>query len=334
VRENDSDAAASPPPSPGYDPGVRSIPVTILGGSDRKPGVLPESGGALHPLATYKGVAIRVEGRPLVAWLVERLLAAEGFGPVTIAGPAQVYAPLGLAARIVDTDASVARNLRAAIEAHESAGAGPMAVLACDVLPSTAELVALRARYEADAPCALWFPFVRVPKDLGRLGAFAWKPEYRVVLPSGEEVPILPGHLGLFDPATLRLPLLYRLFDAAYRTRNHSVGYRRAVMLRMVLLSLLVQDVKLLASLKAPSRTLTILRSGLRLARELRAGRIRLAELERLIGRIFLRHHLAGLAPERGIRYPLVDWISLAEDIDTEEEAREVHGEVRPIGML
>lgn len=311
---------------------MRSVPVTILGGSDRKPGTLPESGGALHPLATYKGVAIRVEGRPLVAWLVERLLAARGFGPVTIAGPKKVYGPLGLEARVLDTDASVAQNLRAAIEAHEAAHAGPMAVLACDVLPSTAELVELRARYEEAAPCALWFPFVRVPEDPSRLGAFAWKPEYRVVLPSGESLQILPGHLGVFEPATLRLPLLYRLFDAAYRTRNHSVAYRRAVMLRMVLLSLLAQDVKRLASLQAPSRTLTILGSGLKLAHQLRVGPIRLAELERLIGRIFLRQHHADLAPERGIRYPILDMISLAEDIDTEEEAREIHGEVRPIG--
>jgi len=303
---------------------MRPVPVTILGGSDRKPGSLPESGAGLHPLATYKGAAVRVGGRPLVALLVERLLSSKGFGPVTIAGPARVFDPLELDARILDTDGSVATNLRAAIEAHEASQGGPLAVLACDVLPSTGELDELRDGYEAAAPCALWFPFVRVPRDPRELGAFAWKPVYRVVLPSGEIVGILPGHLGIFDPATLRLPLLYRLFDAAYRTRNHSVAHRRAVMLRTVLLSLVAQDLKLLASLRAPSRTLTIVASGLRLAHELRKGRIRLAELEQLIGRIFLRQHLWGLSPERGIRYPIVDTISLAEDIDTEEEAREL----------
>jgi hypothetical protein len=152
-----------------------------------------------------------------------------------------------------------------------------------------------------------------------------------MVLASGEAVRILPGHLAVFDPAALRLPLLYRLLDAAYRTRNRSVRYRRAVMLRTVLVSLLAQDVKLLATLHAPSRTVTIVRSGLRLAHELRSGRIRLAELELLIGRIFLRARRAGLAPERGVSYPIVDMISLAEDVDTEEEAREIHAEVRPL---
>lgn len=304
--------------------------MTILGGSDRKPGRLPASGGGLHPLATYKGVAIRVDGRPLAAHLVERLRAAHGFGPISIAGPARVYSPLGLEARIVDTDGSVATNLRAAFTAHQSSGGGPLAILACDVLPAAPELSELRARYEQDAPCALWFPFVRVPEERRLLGAFAWKPEYRVLLASGESVRILPGHLGIVDPATLRLPLLYRLFGAAYRTRNHPLPYRRAVMLRTVLLSLLAQDLKLLATLRAPTRTATILTSGLRLARELRAARLSLPELERLIGRIFLRHRQAQMPPERGIRYPLVDLVSLAEDVDTEEEAQAIHGEVRP----
>lgn len=305
---------------------MQPVPVTILCGSDRKPGTLPQGSSELHPLATYKGVAIRIEGRPLVAWLVERLLASKGFGPVTLAGPARVYGELGLDARVVDTDASVARNLRAAIEAHALKGGGPLAVLACDVLPSAAEFGELRARYEEARSCALWFPFVRVPKDLKELGAFAWKPEYTVVLDSGESVPILPGHLGILDPKCLRLPLFYRLLDSAYRTRNHSVAYRRVVMLRTVLLSLLGQDLQRLSRLRAPSRTLTVLRSGFKLAHELRAGRIQLSELEQLVGRIFL-YESAG-----GIRYPIVDMISLAEDIDTEEEARSVHGEVRPLG--
>ena len=213
--------------------------------------MLPESGGALHPLATYKGVAIRIGGRPLVAWLVERLLASKGFGPVTIAGPAHVYEPLGLPARLLDTDASVAQNLRVAIEARE---AGPLAVISCDVLPSVAELAELRARYEEARPCALWFPLARVPKDTRELGAFAWKPEYSVVLDSGESVHILPGHLGILEPASLRLALVYRLFDAAYRTRNRSLAYRRGVMLRTVLFSP-----------RSPGRTWKIVGSGLRL---------------------------------------------------------------------
>jgi hypothetical protein len=90
-------------------------------------------------------------------------------------------------------------------------------------------------------------------------------------------------------------------------------------MVRTVLLSLLVRDVQLLLRLRVPSRTVTVLTSGLRLAHALRRGNLRLTELERLVGRIFLRSHVRD---EHGIRYPIVDTVSLAEDVDTEEEAR------------
>jgi len=318
----------------------RSIPVTILAGSDRKPGALPESGAGLHPLASYKGVTVRVDGRPILALLVERVAAAEGFGPVAVAGPARLLEPLGLEASIVDTDGSVATNLRAAIEAHRarapcgSAGS-PMAVLACDVLPTALELSELRARFEADDPCALWFPFVRVPEeadDPGGLGAFAWKPAYRFLAGPGERhVRILPGHLGIFAPGALRLPLVYRLLDSAYRTRNRSVAYRRIVMLATVALSLLAQDAKLLSGLHVPDRTATVVSNGLRLASRLRRGTLRLAELEHLIGRIVLRTHAPDgrTAWPGGVRFPIVDLVRLAEDVDTEEEARAIEREVQ-----
>lgn len=303
-----------------------SVPVTILGGSDRKAGALPESGARLHPLTAYKGAAIEIGGRPLIAVLVERLRAAEGFGPIAIAGPARIYAPLGLDVEIVDTDGSVAANLEAAIEHRRKTHEGAQAVIACDIVPTAEELTQLRALYGEAGPCALWFPFVRVPEDPAALGAFAWKPVYRLVDSEGKEtVRILPGHLGIFEPRMLRLPLLYRLLGLAYRTRNRSVGYRRSVMLRAVLLSLLGQDLWLLARLRAPVMTWTVVSSGLRLARELRAGRLRISELEELVGRIFLRRHVPH-AGELRIRYPVVDVVSLAEDIDTEEEAREVEG--------
>lgn len=304
---------------------MRSIPVTILAGSDLAPSTLPASGAGLHPLAAYKGATIRVGGRALLELLAERLAAAGGFGPLSVAGPARVVEPLGLEARVIDTDGSVGANLRAAIEAHVAAGGGPLAVIACDVLPSAGELAELRARYERDGARALWLPFVRVPEDPAELGAFAWKPVYRVV-PSGaaEAVRILPGHLAVFDPAALRLPLLYRLFDASYRSRNRSVGVRRAALLRTVLLSLLAQDVRLLAALRLPSRTVTVVTSGLALARALRRGSIASVELERLVGRIFLRTH----APHPvGIGFPIVDQVSLAEDVDTEEEAGQLERE-------
>ncbi len=301
------------------------IPVAILGGSDRVASALPASGAGLHPLATYKGAALRVDGRALVEVLVERVRASGAWGPVTVVGPARVYGPLGLDAAILDTDGSVATNLRAAIDAHTARSDGPLAVLACDVLPTADELARLAALHAAAAPCALWFPLVRRPADARELGAFAWKPTYPVARGDEDEPErVLPGHLGVFDPRALRLPLLYRLFDAAYRTRNRSLRLRRAVMLRTVLLSLLARDVLLLLRLRAPTRTASVVSNGLRMARQIEGGRVPLPGVEQLIGRIFLR---ADAPHEDAVRFPVVDVVSLAEDVDTEEEARQLRAE-------
>lgn len=306
------------------------VPLTILGGSDHRPAELPSE--ELHPLGEYKGVGVRVGGRPLIEVLVERVARSRGFGPITIAGPRRVYEPLGLDATLLDTDASVAGNLRVAIEHHVALHEGPLAVLACDVLPGTDELDRLREAQAAEpVPPALWFPFVRVPSDPDELGAFGWKPTYRMIPPSADAerapVAILPSHLCIFEPRALRLGLLYRLMDLAYETRNHSVGYRRRVILRRVLTSLLGRDLSKLVRLRAPVVTITVLRSGLRLARRLRSGAIEIEELEQLIGRIFLdplRQATLGLG---GIRYPITDVTSLAKDVDTVEEARSLAGD-------
>lgn len=304
------------------EPSTPPIPVTILGGSDRRPGHLPE--GDLHALATYKGIGIRVSGRPIAAHLVERLRAAAGFGPIAIAGPARAYGALGLGADLIDTDGSVADNLRAAIE-HHGLRPEPLAVLACDVLPSVAELRQLRADYDRDAPVALWFPFVRVPEDPDRLGVFAWKPKYHIApAPGAPPERILPGHLAVFHPSSLRLPLLYRLLSLAYSTRNRSVAHRKRAMLRSVLAGLLGADLRRMVRLRPPTLTATVISSGLRLARLLRQKNMERGELERLIGRIFVRRE----APVRGIRHPFCDIVSLAEDVDTEEEARAIGGSV------
>ena len=304
---------------------MRAIPVAILGGSGGAPALLPASGAGLHPLAAYKGAALRVGGRPLIEHLVERLGAVEGFGPVTVVGPGRIYGPLGLAAEVLDSDGSVASNLRAAIELCAPDG-GSLAVLACDVLPTGAELGQLRRLYER-APCRFWLPFVRKPADPDQLGVFAWKPSYRMLRAPGEEpVDILPGHLCIFEPATLRLPLLFRLMDAAYRTRNRPLSTRLVALLSRALLGLLAIDLGLLVRLRAPTRTGSSVSNGLRLAAKVRAGRLEVDELRRIIATIFLRERLRDLSLDECIGFPIVDVLSLAEDVDTEEEARALEG--------
>ena len=311
----------------------RQIPITILAGSDRSPGHLPESGAGLHPLAVYKGAEVEVGGRHLIELLVEQIAACEGFGPITIAGPAAVYAALDLGdVRWVDTNGSVATNLHAAVDDHlgrHDPGV-PMAMVAYDVILSAAELDQLRQLYETDQPCAMWLPAVRMPENKEALGPFAWKPSYTFLRDDrsdemeGEPVQVLPGHLAIFHPQSLLLPLLYKLMDLAYRTRNHSVALRRRVMIRSILGTLLLQDLRLLFSCHLPRLTFAVVSNGLRLARGLRQGSLTIAGLEHVIEGMFLRHARDPRSgPGNGIRLPLVDILSLAEDIDTEEEAEQ-----------
>jgi len=316
---------------------MERIPITILGGSDRKRSRLPDRASGMHPLAAYKGAALRIDGQPLALILARRLLASGGFGPVSIAGPARIFQPLvedlwgpdepGPAPSVIDTDSTVAMNLKAAIGHHEAHHEGPLGILACDVLPTTPELTDLRARFEAARPVAIWLPFIKSPPDPAELGAFAWKPKYRIVpaepeLEGHEALPVLPGHLGILKPSRLRLRLLFRLMDAAYRTRNRPVASRSWAMLWRVSGSLLWADLQRLMTLKPPTRTISVVVAGLRLSAALRSRQLEAAELERMVADVFLHHEYRRLP--RPIVLPMLTTLTLAEDIDTAEEAASV----------
>ena len=139
---------------------------------------------------------------------------------------------------------------------------------------------------------------------------------------AGEEaVSVLPGHLTIVDPASLRLAFLYRLFELAYRTRNRPIRYRRSYILRHVLWSLIQQDVLHVLSLRLPTLTWDVVRSGVRDAARLRSGSITREQLEASLRLVFVRRRHRRRYPERRIRTPLMPGLSLARDIDTVEEA-------------
>lgn len=303
---------------------MQSVPITILAGSDLRAAAAQGPTAGLHPLAAYKGAAIRVGDRPIVAVLCERLQRTPGFGPIRIAGPRAVYETVHEMDELIDTDGSVGENLRAAIEHHERcSGDRPMGLMATDVLAPTEGLLELREQFENSRPCALFFPLVRRPHDKSALAEFAWKPSY-AIRPDCDSpaVPVLPGHLGFVDPGALRLPLLYRLIDGAYSARNRSIASKRRALIANVVLGLLGTDARLMLRLRAPTRTLTALTRGLGIARKLRTRSLRLEELESAIGHIVVRRSYRRGTVTRAIRLPLVDDLWLAEDVDTAEEQR------------
>jgi len=303
---------------------MQKIPAIILGGGDDRPTKLPQGGEALHPLCGYKGVEIRIGGRPIVEHLVERLQASQALDPVYIAGPARVYRGLRHTARLIDTDTTFGGNIFAATEWVRVRHPGlPVAFTTCDVLPEAATLQGLLEDYHRGARCDIWFPLVRVPADRDRLGPSGWKPVYRVVPhDGGRAVEVLGGHVVIVEPDSLRLGFLCRLFDLAYRTRNRSIDRRRRVIVRGLLRELLGMDLRRIAAWRRPNLTWTILRAGVTTARQLREGTVTCQQLERALAAILVERS----PRESRVRVPVVDALSLALDIDTEEEARAMGG--------
>jgi hypothetical protein len=303
--------------------------MVILAGSDRRPVVLPADARHEHPLSGYKGVDVVIGGRTLVETVIDRVRATGCFDPVYLVGPAAAYGRIPHVA-LIDADGSFGENIETALRTVSRAHPGsPVAFITCDILPSTATLCELLADYDRQPPCDLWFPLVRAPQDRQRLGVSAWKPGYRVVPAAGQAaVNVLPGHLVLVDPAALRVEFVCRLGQLAYRTRNRPINYRRTVLVRGLAGALLYQDLRHLLAGRAPNVTWSVLTAGIAAARKLKAGTILRSELEDALRKIFITARHRKRNPDRRVRLPIVEALSLALDIDTEEEARAAGGSV------
>ena len=306
------------------------IPIVILAGADRKPATLPEQGRDKHPLVGYKSVDVRIEGRTLIETVVQRLEASGGFFPIYIAGPREVYEKYAGNARLIHTDGAFGDNVRASVE-HVQAEYpdSPVGFTVCDILPEPATLARLLSNYAEHAPCDLWAPMVRSPRRPEKLGASAWKPAYGII-PENEDAPVrvLPGHLVVGDPRALRLKFVYRLIDLGYSTRNRSIDYRRGQMFRGILANMLMQDLRLLARFRLPLFTWSVMRAVIPAARLLRKGTITQRRLEETTRRVFVKQRHRWAHPDRRVVVPIVEELSMARDIDTEEEAAELGGSV------
>ncbi len=300
----------------------KSVPLIVLGGSDRRPAYMPPGGRSKHPLAGIKGVDVKIGGRPLIEVVIDRIRQANAFDPIYVAGPGHAYRSLSDGVSI-DTDGGFGRNIQVGVEtARRLHGDGPLAITTCDIIPDPGEMRAVVEDFWGHSPLDFFFPIVAAPRNPERLGASEWKPRYHVK-PEGESapLPVLPGHLAIFDSAALRWKFMYRLMDLAYRTRNRPILYRNTYMARRLLWIMLVQDFIHLLNLRLPTFTWDTLLSGTWAARRLKEKVIQQSELELAIRRMFIKRRHRRKYPERKVRMPVVDAMSLARDIDTQEEA-------------
>ena len=303
------------------------IPLIILAGNDPRPPQLPSGSEDLHPIVGAKAVDLRVGGRPLISWVLERTQASPAFGAVYVGGSRAAFEGVALGgAEMIDTDGSFGENIRTTLVVVVARHPGqPVAFLTCDVLPEPEELTCLMADYGAHAPVDFWFPVVIAPQDEEKLGASAWKPRYRVAHErGGEPHSLLPAHILIVDPAALRLPLLFRAFELAYSTRNQRVLPRLFRMVRSLVASLIGQDIRLLFRGTLPTVTLSVIGNGIALGVRLHRGVMSAEELSERFQKMFVRRRHRKANPDRKGRVFLVDALSLAKDIDTVEEAREM----------
>ena len=78
----------------------------------------------------------------------------------------------------------------------------------------------------------------------------------------------------------------------------------------------------------AATLTWSVLRVGIAAARELRDGTITRERLEQALRTIFVKSRHRRKFPGRRVQLPIVEALSLALDIDTEEEARAAGGNI------
>jgi hypothetical protein len=304
------------------------IPLIILAGSAKKTEAVSDAES--HRLYGPKGLKIRLAGQPLIDVIVDRFRRSGAFGPIFIAGPANRYGTERSGATVIDTDADFGHNIKAALESVVARlGPGVTAFTTCDVIPDMAELEGLVNDYWSHAPLDFWFPQIRVPADRSLLGVSADKRQYQIV-PDGESEPvtILPSHLVIIDPSALRFTLIYKSFELAYRSRTRPVFTRFVYITAGVLFFLIKRDLANLVRFKPPLLTAMVLFNAALLSHRLGTGRITQRQVETHLHQIFGNEPHRRRYRDRTGRVPVLEGLSFARDIDTEEEAEELALEI------
>ncbi len=307
-------------------PRPTKIPLLLLAGRDRKAPAAPAAGQDDQQILTgFKAIDTRIDGQALIEVLVERLHACGAFYPIALVGPREAYAQLDLDVQWIDSDSSFGGNLRTGIETLvEQINPKQLGFTTCDILPTPDDLERLLDDFWTYQPTDFWMPQHPVT-DPDELSSSSYKPRYGFV-PEGsaEPIPTLPIHLVIADPQSARRHLVYEIFDMAYATRSRSVSRRRGPIIKNALGLLLRTDLKRLKQGQWPTLSARMLWHGVHIARKLRMGHISVNEMADRLRKIWMTDSHRRAFPNRRGRVALVKARSLARDVDTPEEAREL----------
>ncbi len=294
------------------------LPSVIMAGSDRKPVPIPGGGEQCTFLVGYKGADVRIDGRPLIQVLRDRMLRSGGFSPVLIAGPRRIYEPLAPGA-VIDTDGDLGHNLRRIFRTCR--WADRICLTACDVVPTLEEFQEVLGLWHRQENPDIWFPLVEVPEDLGSSG---WKPRYGIRPAPGEPPKsFLPGHLAVLRLKALRRRFLCKLASLLYRLRNRELEDRRRVVTGFIVGDLLGQDLMNLLHFRLPTLTWKVLSQGWRIYSRLRKGTITLDDFQYSLRQVVIRTRFRRSSH---VVITPTKILSLARDLDTMGEVTEAGG--------
>ena len=302
------------------------LPIIILAGGNDQLETIPRGFSADDVLRGFKGAVTLPSGRCIAAELVQRVRDSERFQEPIVVGPRRVYHDL-VDCEIVDTAGNLLSTISAFTELlNERYRERPVAVSACDILPTAADFRELLDQsYLPYASSGLWWEMIAAtPEEMGVSG---WKPSYRMRMAPGEPLlNLYPGHLLILRADAVRLDWFNRFLMLAYRFRNRSV-YERVIRITLRVLWLwLAEDLKRIVSFRWPGRVVAspygIFRTYFQYSRERLTVPGLAGELARQI-----------MVPDRvrGLDHPVAMAVtrvrSFAKDIDTRPELEEILGD-------
>lgn len=300
------------------------IPIIIFGGSDAHRDTVPEGFTAEDMLSGIKGAVRLPSGRCIAGELVARIRESGRFMDPIVVGPREAYKGL-LDCEVVDVRGNLPVTIAAAeaVVAERYDAMQPVGVIACDVLPTGKELrQLLEEAYDANAACGFWWQLVAA--DPQELGASGWKPSYRIAPAAGEApLTLYPGHLVIMRPGALRLDVYNRFLALAYQYRNRGV-YERAV--RMTLRAagtMIVEDLRELASGHLSGLTLSLPFRVFGAYRKLSAQTLTVDDLATVAANIIVTASFQRRVKDRPFVISVTEIQSLAKDIDTRSELEE-----------
>lgn len=308
------------------------LPIIVLAGGNDRLETVPDGFAPDDILRGFKGAMKLPSGRSLAGELIQRTRESERFGEPILVGPRSVYRGL-VDCEVWDTSGDLLATIRGLTGLlTERYPARPVAVSACDILPTVGDFRELMDQsYAPNARSGFWWQLIAA--EPGEMGAGGWKPSYRLrPSPEGPLLNLYPGHLLIFRPNAIRLDWFNRFLMLAYRFRNRSL-YERMVRITLRALGLwLADDLRSVASFQRPGRIVAAPYGIFRAYLQYRGQRLTVpgvaAELTRQI-----------MVPNRTRRFdhPVALTVtrlrSFAKDIDTRIELEEVLADADPDGQ-